>query len=52
MNFLLGQRLFNNIFCATWIIPYPRNNQEISIKENWIKEKKNELNKINFIQES
>ena len=28
MKFLLGQRLFNNIFCETWIIPYPRNNQE------------------------
>ena len=28
MKFLLGQRLFNNIFCATWIIQYPRNNQE------------------------
>ena len=27
MKFLLGHRLFNNnIFCQTWIIPYPRNN--------------------------
>ena len=27
MKFLLGQRLFNNIFfCTTYIIPYPRNN--------------------------
>ena len=27
MKFLLGQRLFNNnIFCTTWIIPYPKNN--------------------------
>ena len=33
MKFLLGLRLFNNIFCATWIIPYPRNNQENQIKE-------------------
>ena len=38
MKFSLGQRLFNNIFYATWIIPYPRNNQENKIKE------KNELN--------
>ena len=45
MKFLLGQRLFNNIFCATWIIPYPRNNQENWIKENQIEEK-NELNNI------
>ena len=28
MKFLLGYRLFNNIFYATWIILYPRNNQE------------------------
>ena len=28
MNFLLGQRLFNNIFRRTWIIPHSRNNQE------------------------
>ena len=28
MKFLLGQRFFNNIFYATWIIPYPRKNQE------------------------
>ena len=27
MKFLLGQRLFNNIFYATWIILYPRNIQ-------------------------
>ena len=48
MKFLLDQRLFNNIFCTTWIIPYPRNNQENEIKE------KNELNeiKLNFIQEN
>ena len=36
MKFLLGQRLFNNIFCATWIIPYPRNNQESLKKEEKI----------------
>ena len=45
MNFLLGQCLFNNIFCVTWIIPHPRKNQEISIKGNWIKVK-HESNKI------
>ena len=28
MKFLLGQRLFNDIFCATWTIPHPRNKQE------------------------
>ena len=28
MKFLLGQRLFNKILYATWIIPYPKNNQE------------------------
>ena len=42
MKFLLGQLVFNNIFCATWIIPYPRNNQE----------KKKKMNQINFIQEN
>ena len=41
MKFLLGQRLFNNIFCANWIISYPWNNQENEIK------KKNNNNKIN-----
>ena len=39
MKFLLGQRLFNNIFCATWIILYPRNNQE-----NLTKEEKKSIN--------
>ena len=29
MKFLLGQRLFNNIFCTTWMILHPRNNQKI-----------------------
>ena len=33
MKFLLGYRLFNNIFCETLIIPYPRNNQEYLIKK-------------------
>ena len=47
MKFLLGQHLFNNIFCTTWIFPYPRNNQENIIKDNWIKQ-----NKINCIQEN
>ena len=28
MKFLLGKRIFNNIFCETWIFPYQRNNQE------------------------
>ena len=44
MKFLIGQRLFNNIFCATWIILYPRNNQENEIKKKKIK--KNESNEI------
>ena len=32
MKFLLGERLFN-IFSATWVIPYPRNDQENYINE-------------------
>ena len=43
MEFLLGQRLFNNIFCAAWIIPYF---EKQPIKLNKRK------NKINFIQEN
>ena len=38
MKFLLGQRFFNNIFCATWIIPYPRKlNKRKKIKLNKLK---------------
>ena len=34
MKFLLGQRIFNNMFVQLGIIPYPRNNLENQIKEN------------------
>ena len=52
MKVLVGQRLFNNnIFCTTWIIPHPRNNQEIKLKKiNERKLNKRKLNIINFIQ--
>ena len=40
MKFLLGQRLFNNIFGATWIIPYPKK------QPRKLNKRKNELNKI------
>ena len=39
MKFLLGERFFYNFICATWIIPYPRINQD-----NLIKEKKSKIN--------
>ena len=33
MKLLLSQRHFNNnIFCTTWNIPYPKNNQENEMK--------------------
>ena len=50
MKFLLGQRLFNNnIFCATCIIPYPRNNHatEMKLKLNKIKDKFNGIQVTN-----
>ena len=63
MKFLLGQRLFNNIFVQLELaIPYPRNKQK---KLNKIRRKNKiiiiqlnerkkliKLNKINFIQEN
>ena len=47
MKFLLGQRLFNNIFVQLELFNIQETTKKIKYNKKWIK-----VNKINFIQEN